>query len=302
MQKLPVFLYTNLYSVILDLDNNRGVNNVMYQRNLIFQKGLKNRVQIQFKNSDQKPVDVSTGTFFFRMFDHSNIMPFQPKQLEIIDDGVTTSTRGLAVLTLTESDTLDIASKTYSFSITALDADGSYEPAYANTYYGVRGNAEIREDVEPFLTETPAYSQFNWFRDNPKDTDGVVQHTWWTFAGPDMPANPEFNSNNGLQTLQFYLNNFKGHIDVYGTLQNNPSGQGNGNDPYALLTSINYLDNTDGVDYVNITGNYTNLKVKYVPDADETGVNWYGASVPGNPTPSEPYWPNGKLDKVLFRS
>ena len=68
MQKLPVYLYTNRYSVILDLDNNRGVNNVMYQRNLIFQKGLKNKVQIQFKNSDQKPVDISTGTFYFKMF------------------------------------------------------------------------------------------------------------------------------------------------------------------------------------------------------------------------------------------
>jgi len=302
MQKLPVYLYTNIYQVVLDLDNSRGVNNIMYQRNLIFQKGLKNKVQIQFKNSDQKPVDVSTGTFFFRMFSADNVMPFEPKQLEIIDDGVTTSTRGLAVLTLTESDTMDVMPQTYTFNISALDAEGSYTPAYSNTYYGMAGTAEIRDDVQPFLTESLAVTEFGWYRDQPKDRQGISQLNWWSFSGPSMLANPAFNSNNGLQTLQFYLNNFKGHVDVYGTLQNNPSGQGNANETYALIQTINYDKNFTGVDYVNVIGNYTNLKVKYVPDGDTLGVNWYGASIPGNPTPNQPYWPNGKIDKILFRS
>ena len=302
MQKLPVYLYTNKYHVILDLDNSRGVNNIMYQRNLIIQKGLKNKVQIQFKNSDQKPVNISTGTFYFRMFSADNVMPFNPKLLEVIDDGVTTATRGLAVLTLDESDTVDLSPQTFTFGITALDADGTYTPTYSNTYYGINGTAEIRDDVQPFLTESTEVTAFSWQRDTPVDREGIPQLNWWTFAGPDMVTNPAFNTNNGLQTLQFYLNNFKGHIDIYGTLQNNPSGNGNANDPYALLDTIKYNRNFTGIDYVNVVGNYTNLKVKYVPDGDVMGVNWYGTSVPGNPVPGQPYWPNGKLDKVLFRS
>ena len=302
MQKLPVYLYTNSYSVVLDLDNSRGVNNVMYQRNIIFQKGLKNKVQIQFKNSDQKPVSITSGTFFFRMFDNDNIMPFEPKQLAVIDDGVTTSTRGLALLTLDESDTLDITPKKYTFSITALDTDGSYVPTYANTYYGVAGTAEIREDVEPFLTQSFSTDAFNWYRDHPIDRQGITQLNWWTFASGTIEVNPALNTNVGLHTFAFYLNNFKGHVDVYGTLENSPSGLGNGNESYALLTSIPYNSNFTGVDYVNITGNYTNFKVKYVPDADASGANWYGAGVSGNPIAHQPYWPNGKIDKVLFRS
>ena len=302
MQKLPIYLYTNSYAITLDLDNSRGVNNVMYQRNLIFQKGLKNKVQIQFKNSDQKPVPISSGTFFFRMFDHDNIMPFQPKELAVIDDGVTTSTRGLAVLTLDESDTMDLAPKTYTFSVTALGADGSYVPTYSNTYYGVNGTAEIREDVEPFLTESFSTDAFNWYRDSPLDRQGIAQFNWWTFSSGTIEANPAFNSNNGLQTFAFYLTKFKGHIDIYGTLEDTPSGQGNANESYALLQSIPYNRSFTGVDYVNLNGNYTNFKVKYIPDGDALGANWYGASVPGNPTPGQPYWPNGKLDKVLFRS
>lgn len=302
MQKLPVFQYANRFSVILDSDNIRGVNNVMYQRKIIFQKGLKNKVRIEFKNSDQKPVNISTGTFFFRMFSTDSVMPFQPKQLEVIDDGITTSTRGLAILTLSESDTLDIAPQNYSFDITSLDADGSYTPTYANTYYGVSGTAEIRDDVQPFLTESVSTDQFGAYRDSPKDRSGVTQPQWWTFSSGSLQANPALNTNSGLQTLAFYLDGFKGHIDIYGTLQNDPSGEGNGNEQYALLTSINYSTKVTGVRYLNITGNYTNLKVKYVPDADVTGTNWYGASAGGNPTPGEQYWPNGKVDKVLFRS
>lgn len=302
MQKLPVYLYTNSYSITLDLDNSRGVNNVMYQRNIIFQKGLKNKVQIQFKNSDQKPVSISSGTFFFRMFDNNNIMPFQPKQLEVLDDGVTTSTRGLALLTLMEGDTVDITPKKYTFSITALDTDGSYVPTYANTYYGVNGTAEIREDVEPFLTESFSTDAFNWDRDTPIDRQGVPQMNWWTFSSGTIEVNPALNTNVGLHTFAFYLTKFKGHIDVYGTLENTPSGQGNGNESYALLQSIPYSKNFTGVDYLNISGNYTNFKVKYVPDADGSGANWYGASIPGNPVPGQPYWPNGKIDKILFRS
>jgi len=302
MQKLPVYLYTNLYDIILDLDNSRGVNNVMYQRNLIFQKGLKNQVQIQFKNSDQKPVPITGGTYFFRMFDNSNVMPFEPKRLDIIDDGVTTSTRGLALLTLSESDTIDVHPQTYTFSITALGADGSYVPTYSNTYYGVNGTAEIRDDVQPFLTESFSTDAFNYYRDQPIDRFGQVQYNWWTFSSGTIEADPAFNTNNGLQTFALYLDNFKGHVDIYGTLQNTPSGMGNANEQYALLKTIKYDKNFTGVDYLNLYGNFTNFKIKYVPDGDVTGSNWYGASLPGNPLTGQPYWPNGKLDKVLFRS
>jgi len=302
MQNLPVYLYTNIYHVQLDLENSRGVNNVMYQRNLTFQKGLKNQVQLQFKNSDQKPVDISSGTFFFKMFGDDHVMPFTPKPLTVLDDGVTTSTRGLALLTLSESDLLDTPSQNFNFSIVSLDSQGNYTPTYANTYYGVKGTAEVRDDVEPYLTPSIENTTFGAFRDSPKDRTGQIQPQWWSFHSGNMEANPAFNTNNGLQTLALYLDNFKGHIDVYGTLQNSPSGSGNNNELYALLTSINLSTKTNGVRYVNVSGNFTNIKIKFIPDGDAQGQNWYGVGYPGNPTPGVANWPNGKLDKVLLRS
>ena len=42
MQNLPVYLYSNTLDVTLDLDATvRGVNQVMYQRDLKIQKGIK---------------------------------------------------------------------------------------------------------------------------------------------------------------------------------------------------------------------------------------------------------------------
>jgi len=60
MQSLPVYLYSNTLDVILDLDPIiKGVNRVMYQRDLKIQKGIKNKVRIQFKNSDQKRIPIN---------------------------------------------------------------------------------------------------------------------------------------------------------------------------------------------------------------------------------------------------
>jgi hypothetical protein len=91
MLSLPVYLYPNVYSVILDLDTTvSGVNQIMYQRDLTIQKGVKNKIQIQFKNSDQKQIPInSSGTFIFTMFDAINQRLLLEKTINVLDDTVT---------------------------------------------------------------------------------------------------------------------------------------------------------------------------------------------------------------------
>ena len=71
MQILPIYLYPNSIDVIIDTDATIvGVNRMMYQRDLKIQKGIKNQIQVQFKNSDQKKIRIfNTQTFVFSMFD-----------------------------------------------------------------------------------------------------------------------------------------------------------------------------------------------------------------------------------------
>jgi len=114
MLSLPIYLYPNTIDVILDLDpTTRGVNNVMYQRDLVIQKGVKNKVRIQFKNSDQKLLQISnTGTYVFTMFDAVNQRQLLEKTLIIVDDSFTTTTnqdQPTAGNTLTFNTTTNIA-------------------------------------------------------------------------------------------------------------------------------------------------------------------------------------------------
>jgi hypothetical protein len=161
MQNLPIYLYNNGLDVILDLDpTTLGVNQVMYQRDLKIQKGIKNKVRVQFKNSDQKriPID-STGTYVFSMFDATNQRLLIEKNLNVLDQG-TTSTRGLAELTLTESDTMDLDVSNYQFTVKYRDADGTYLPTYANTYYGVAGQIKLAQDAYPVLQPSQEVASF----------------------------------------------------------------------------------------------------------------------------------------------
>ena len=139
MQNLPIYLYSNTLDVILDLDATvKESNQVMYQRDLKIQKGIKNQVRVQFKNSDQKRVSISDSqTFVFSMFDTTNQRLVLEKQLQVLETN--TSTRGLALLTLNESDTVDLTRTSYQYSVKLRDTDGTFTPTYVNTYYGMAG-------------------------------------------------------------------------------------------------------------------------------------------------------------------
>ena len=312
MLKLPVYLYPNKFVITLDLDENRGVNNVMYQRNLTIQKGLKNTVQIQFKNSDQKPVPVHGMTFVFNAFGPDN-RTLLSKRLDVVDDGTTLSTRGLANLTISESDTIDLETAFYTFSVTALDADSTYTPAYSNTYYGVNGTLEVRSDVRPVLKPSNEVESWWMFR----NTDpGVLRYEF--FSG-NIPANAGFHSNEALHTVALYMTGYTGTVIVQGCLDNTPSGAGsadrgyaeirdltspNTGDSWAILNELTY-DGFTGIDYVNFTGNWTYIQIKWVPDAQNIAgalQNFMDSSNPNNPTPGHEYFPSGRLDKALYRS
>jgi hypothetical protein len=278
MQSLPVYLYPNSLDVILDLDPEvKGVNQIMYQRDLKIQKGIKNKIRIQFKNSDQKRIPISnTSTFVFNMFDTANQQLVIQKELTILDEN-TTSTRGSALLTLNESDTLDLASVSYNYSITYQDPeDGTYLPTYSNTYYGMVGNLYITEEVYPKLKPSQEIVSFN------KSFNS--QTTLWEHTSGNIYAYPEYNSNSALHTVALYMTDYRGTVYIQGTLYNSPQDLGR----YVTVATLTY-DGFTGIDYSNFNGIFSYIRVMHVPDRDVLNDN-------DNPE----YY--GSFDKVLYRS
>lgn len=279
MQVLPVYLYQNNLDVILDLDPAVfGVNNVMYQRDLKVQKGLKNSIRIQFKNSDQKRISISsTDTFVFSMYDSISQRMVIEKGLEVLDEG-TTATRGLALLTLLEGDTVDLDVSSYTYSIKKLEPDHSYSPAYSNTYYGINGTLHLLNDVNPTLTPSVEISDFLVSYNDSTDL--------YEFKSRAVYADPQFQGPAALHTAAIYLTNFKGTVYIMGTLNNNPNDTGY----YAVLEERHYTG-FSGIDYVNFNGVYSYLNFMYVPDK--------GPLDPNN-RDNQDY--RGTLDKILYRS
>jgi hypothetical protein len=279
MQNLPVYLYSNTLDVTLDLDTEiRGVNQVMYQRDLKIQKGIKNNVRIQFKNSDQKKIRIfNTQTFIFSLFDAINQRLLIEKPLNILD-AATTATKGLALLTLTESDTVDLTRTSYQYSIKLKDTDGTYLPAYSNTYYGMAGTLHLSNEIFPVLQDSTTISNFT---KRYNDNISLYEH----ISGPAY-SEPEFNSNNNaLHTVALYMRAFKGSVAIQVTLDNSPNLNGN----FKTLITKNYNGFT-GIDYANFNGIYSYIRIIFTP-----------AKNPIEPNNDNPAY-YGNFDKALYRS
>lgn len=280
MQKLPVYLYTNLFSVTLDLDNNRGFNQIMYQRPLKIQKGVKNTVQLQFKNSDQKLINISTGTFFLNVYEpNENKRLVISKPLTVLDAGSTATvyeTKGLASVDITPQDTLGMDAKNYTFAIVRRENSGDISPTYANTYYDIAGTLELKEEIFP--TPNPSIEVTTFQR--------VYNSTTllWEYNSGNLRTYPDNQNRAGLITAAYYLNNFKGVVYLEGTLENSPGTFAN----YSIIDSQTYATNLSGIRYVNANGKFTHLRVRFVP----------ASSVLDGIVP----YPNGYLDKVLIRA
>ena len=277
MLNLPIYLYLNILDVTLDLDATiRGVNQVMYQRDLTVQKGIKNQIRIQFKNSDQKRISISTTqTFVFSMFDAINQRLIIEKELMVLDE--TTSTKGMALLTLSESDTLDLDKSSYTYSVKLLDTDGSYAPAYSNTYYGVNGTLHLSNDIYPVLKDSTTVVSF-------LPTYNPITHLYENKSG-NIYAYPEYNGNTALHTVAAYMTAYKGTVLVQATLDNNPTSD---NSYYTISTKV-YTGYT-GTDYINFNGVYTYIRIVHIPTI--------GPNDPNNDNTNF----SGTFDKVLYRS
>lgn len=277
MQYLPVYLYNNKLEVILDLNpTSKGVHTLMYQHDLKIQKGVLNQVRIQFKNSDQKRIQIyNTQTFVFSMFDAVNNRLLLEKPLEVLDN--TTSTKGLALLTLTENDTLNLDRSSYNYSIKIRNTDGSYSPTYSNTYYDVSGTLHLKNDVNPALKNSIEVTTFN------KTFNDQTQK--YEHKSGNVYANPEYNGNDGLHTLALYMTAYRGTVFIEATLENSPGV----NADYIILEQKTY-SGFSGIELINLNGIYSYLRIRHVPAQAPAELD--------NDNPS--YY--GSLDKVLYRS
>jgi hypothetical protein len=251
----------------------------MYQRPLSIQKGVQNTVQLQFKNSDQKRIDISEQAFVMNVFDDLEHTLMLTKDVTILDTGSTSTIalRGIGEVVFTESDTLDLAAKTYKFAIVKAEGGTSYSPTYVNTYYNAGGLLEVKNEIYPVAKPSTKITNFQ------RTFNSTLQK--WEYSTSVMRAYPEFQSKNALHTLSFSMTRFKGDVIIEATMDNSPTP----NSYYAKIAQYTYSGLTE-TKYLNFNGVFSNIQLKYIPEINPiTGTNTDTAF-------------SGTFDKVLYRS
>lgn len=366
MQKLPVYLYSNLLEVVLDLDENKGIHEVMYQRKLKIQKGFKDSIQIQFKNSDQKPISVlTTGSYWFDMIDSSGRQLVLTKPLNILDNSTdyvvssdqsavgnvlaftntnnitigqtakgfgisantvvteittntvtlnyptlypitsassvtlsTLSTRGIATVDFMPADTINLVAGNYKFLVKSANNDGTFTPAYANTYYGITGDIEIVEDGFPIgfpvqtITRDQLIAGLDYTRD--PNTMGYMFTSGW------LRPFPSAMTTSTPQSVTISLDNFAGTVTIQGTLDNIFSPAGQANAQAFAITTATIATTTKGTIQLAWNTVVTGVRFRVVPAPGTLGINYYPS---GNPIGSGiNKFPNGFVDFIQYFS
>ena len=366
MNKLPVYLYSNLLEVILDLDQNKGIHEIMYQRKIKIQKGFKDSIQIQFKNSDQKPISVATtGNYWFDMIDSTGRQLVLTKPLTILDDSIvypiaidqtatgntlsftdtsaisigqsvygfgipantivteittntvilnystiypittasdvtlsTLSTRGIATIEFSPAETINLVAGNYKFLIKNANNDGSFTPAYSNTYYGITGDIEIVEDGFPIGFPVQKVSREQLIAGLEYDRD--PNNMGYFFTSGWLRPFPSAMTTSTPQCATFSLNNFAGTITVEGTLDNIMSPAGQANAQAFAITTATISSVTQGNIQLAWNNAATGIRFVIMPNPGSLGINYYPS---GNPIGSNlNKFPNGFVDFIQYFS
>lgn len=282
----------------MDLDQNKGIHKIMYQRKLKIQKGFKDSIQIQFKNSDQKPVSVSTGTYYFDMIDSSGRQLVLSKPLTIVDDAITTSTKGMAVASFDPIDTVNLTAASYKFLVKKDNGDGTFTPAYSNTYYGITGEVEIVEDG--FAIGYPVQTVDIKKLESGKEYDRTFGSMGYIFVSEWMRPIVRPTTAATTSSVLITLASFAGEITVEGTLDNNPSPAGQAN--AQAFTVTNYISSTpaQGTIQLSWNGAYTAVRVKVKPSTDGVLSNYFPTGYPVGSNNNK--YPSGFVDQIQYIS
>ena len=259
MQTVSRYLITNLVNATIS--GYHGRNSKVYDRRLRIFKGASNPITFTFKNEDQKAQTITSKTYEFNLIDTESHESVLTRNLTVLDDGSTTSTKGQASVTITEGDLLTLDAKFYNYAIREVKSDNSREVTYTDTGYNASGTVEVSGEAFPsFVAST--------------DVTGLLTASGTRKTSSSVYAYPGRNSNSALHTVAVYGTGFTGNFKIQGSLVTTPT-----TDADWSTISNNTITGLSGITYYNFNGIYTYVRFSY----DNASGN------------------SGTVDKILYR-
>jgi hypothetical protein len=138
-----VFVYTQRQIVVLLLGNSVRKYMPVYAKPLTLHKGVDNRIQFQFLDQAQKPVDITGKSITCRILNYNGTQILIRKALDV-DLGLT----GIASLNLNAADIEDVDAQKAYYSLEIPSGTFDY-PVFVDQNAGARGDMNIVNSVLP---------------------------------------------------------------------------------------------------------------------------------------------------------
>jgi hypothetical protein len=208
----------------------------VYAKNLRLNKGVDNTIQFQFLNQEQKPVDITGLEISFRLISYDGKSVLLRKTVT-----QTLALNGLSQLFVSSSELENIETQNGYYSLEITD-NGNNFPVFVNSEAYARGVIEIVDSVLPgFIPATDITIPSHLTPNNSTET---------------YYSSVLYTSDNPLLTIQPYLDNYSGNIQVQGSTTPDTEW-------YDINNAYTYLSSTQSDGYT-IEGYHPYIRLKFV--------------------------------------
>jgi hypothetical protein len=229
-----VYYFIPRYQVVIYQGDSSRRYKLVYAKKIKLHRGVDNKIQFQFLNQDQKPVDITGKEITFRIIGQDGQKILLQKSLT-----PTLSLNGLCELLATSGEMDAVTDQMCSYSL-EINEIGLDIPVFVNSEAGARGALEILDSVLPeHMPSVPV-------------TIPSIPNT----PGQEVTYNSSIlnTGESSYLTLQTFFEDFTGDVQIQGST----TGV---NDWYNIDSAHSYEENNES-DMYNVVGFHPYLRYK----------------------------------------
>ena len=239
MYSTSVYYYRpKVISVIYHGESTRRYQ-IVYAKNLTLNKGIDNKLQFQFLNQEQKPVDITGKTISFRLINTEGNTVLLQKSLALL-----LPLTGIATLTVLESELLEIDAQLASYSLEITEGNLNL-PIFTNSEASARGTIAIVDSILPKHTPSIEVSI---------PSHGNVSNTGTTYYSSVIGR-----TGSSVTTIQTTLSEYSGNITFQGSTEVDVN--------YYDITSLNGYSNESATIGTTLEGYHPYIKIQFYSTA-----------------------------------
>lgn len=228
------FIFTQRQIVILLSGNSPRAFMPVYAKTMNLHKGVDNKLQFQFLNQEQKPVDITGKTIICRIlnYDGTEVLIRKGLTLEL-------PLTGIAYLELNAAEIEDIPAQMCHYSLEIPVGSFGY-PVFVDPAAGARGQINVLDSVLPSFLPSEVVTIPTGQPFPNLDANNSINNV---LPNANTYYSSVINTNdNPILTLQAHLHEFNGEVAIEGTFSSSLTD-------WYPISANEYLETTETVGF-----------------------------------------------------